>query len=491
MTPTYYDLLYHGILVMPAFMCLSGLMIMALSGRFASFKRSNLLLGLLCFSGFVSQLMLAIYTSGIGNFEYFFIVDIVGTFFTLLFPVLMILYFRSILASTKESRWVFLMLLPPVIMAGMLAVLYTRIGYANSGEYLRQYFDLSEYFGTYKGFFGKLWGSTIKDSIEAVKVHLPQGTRLVSFVTIRRLIIHLYNWLMVAEALLMVGYVLYRRGIYRSHMENIMSQVDVEERKLKSATHWIMVNFILLMTLMLLGISTLQDHKFFCILFELLWTVVMAITFYKFNNNIMTFADMERFWKENGDGDSFVLPYVPDATQSESEKEPQAEEDATTIKPAVTQAAPISSSDVQSVITTQMLPASLDPSGACAPNPALVEEETTIQDDKLSKVIRDWEQSEEKPFLKESITISEVSQQMRINPRLLSNYLNSIYRLNFNTWINNLRVQEAVNMMRSSDKLSVADIATATGFADTTAMGRAFKRLYNMSPSEFKKKRAS
>ena len=77
----------------------------------------------------------------------------------------------------------------------------------------------------------------------------------------------------------------------------------------------------------------------------------------------------------------------------------------------------------------------------------------------IDAIVTEWTRREDKPYLKESITIMQVAEQMGLNTRLLSNYLNSVKGRNFNAWINYLKVEETKLMLladRSPDFVIVS-----------------------------------
>lgn len=105
---------------------------------------------------------------------------------------------------------------------------------------------------------------------------------------------------------------------------------------------------------------------------------------------------------------------------------------------------------------------------------------------KIDLVILEWEQRADKPFFDEGITLTTVAQSMKISPRLLSDYLNKIYGINFNKWINNLRIEEVKQMIKEQPQITLTSLAQETGFTDSSAMSKIFKRIVGETPSSYR-----
>lgn len=62
--------------------------------------------------------------------------------------------------------------------------------------------------------------------------------------------------------------------------------------------------------------------------------------------------------------------------------------------------------------------------------------------DPISVIIDRWINRDDRPYLADGLTINKVAEQMNLNKRLLSQYLNNVLCQNFNAWINELKVNE-------------------------------------------------
>lgn len=106
----------------------------------------------------------------------------------------------------------------------------------------------------------------------------------------------------------------------------------------------------------------------------------------------------------------------------------------------------------------------------------------------IDNIVKEWTRRDDKPYLKESITITQVAEEMGLNARLLSNYINNVKGRNFNSWINYLKVQETKVVLLADRTLPLSDIAYRMGFADLASMSRIFKLMEEMPPSVYRQR---
>lgn len=102
-----------------------------------------------------------------------------------------------------------------------------------------------------------------------------------------------------------------------------------------------------------------------------------------------------------------------------------------------------------------------------------------------------WQSREDKPYLKEGLTISDVASQIGTGTTQISYTLNHSLGTNFNTWINRLRIAEAKRLLESDPGAQITDIAYKSGFSDVAVFSRNFKKIEGLTATEFKKKKAA
>ncbi len=95
-----------------------------------------------------------------------------------------------------------------------------------------------------------------------------------------------------------------------------------------------------------------------------------------------------------------------------------------------------------------------------------------------------------KSYTNPKLTLKECAKGINSNEKYLSNYLNKVMNMNFNTYINNLRIDEAKSLLISSDSdlYTIEAIAKMAGFNSKSSFNAVFKKHVGMTPSEFKNK---
>lgn len=95
-----------------------------------------------------------------------------------------------------------------------------------------------------------------------------------------------------------------------------------------------------------------------------------------------------------------------------------------------------------------------------------------------------------KSYLNPRLTLNDCAKGIKSNEKYLSNYLNKVMNMNFNTYINNLRIEEAKALLLStdSDRYTIEAIAKMAGFNSKSSFNAVFKKHVGMTPSEFKSK---
>ena len=94
----------------------------------------------------------------------------------------------------------------------------------------------------------------------------------------------------------------------------------------------------------------------------------------------------------------------------------------------------------------------------------------------------------DKNYLNPRLTLNECAKGIKSNEKYLSNYLNKVLNINFNTYLNNLRIEEAKVLLLSpkSEKYTIEAIAKMAGFNSKSSFNSVFKKYMNMTPSEYK-----
>ncbi|MCI9329559.1 MAG: helix-turn-helix domain-containing protein, partial [Ruminococcus sp.] len=86
---------------------------------------------------------------------------------------------------------------------------------------------------------------------------------------------------------------------------------------------------------------------------------------------------------------------------------------------------------------------------------------------------------------KSDIRLADLAEQLYLSPAYLSKYIKTRLHMNFVDYVNSIRLFHAVAEIRNSEK-KITNIAIDNGFSNLTAFSHAFKKFYDMTPSEFR-----
>jgi AraC-like DNA-binding protein len=87
------------------------------------------------------------------------------------------------------------------------------------------------------------------------------------------------------------------------------------------------------------------------------------------------------------------------------------------------------------------------------------------------------------------LTIDSLAQKLKTRQHYISSVINRCTNKNFNTFINEYRVKEAVLLLSREDILnySIDYVASSSGFKDRINFYRVFKKVTGLSPTDFRK----
>lgn len=100
--------------------------------------------------------------------------------------------------------------------------------------------------------------------------------------------------------------------------------------------------------------------------------------------------------------------------------------------------------------------------------------------------------TERKVYKRTDLTLDALAQETGFNRYYLSNVLNRCTGKNFNSYVNEFRVKEAIRIMSEpgGDDLTVDAIAFESGFNDRQSLYRVFKKITGLSPKDFRKNKS-
>lgn len=99
------------------------------------------------------------------------------------------------------------------------------------------------------------------------------------------------------------------------------------------------------------------------------------------------------------------------------------------------------------------------------------------------------EYMKQKPYHKLNFNIEDIADALKTNTRYISQVINETFELNFFNFVNNYRIEEAKEILKSKDseKYTIEGVAKMVGFNSKSSFNNAFKRSTGLTPSEFKK----
>lgn len=89
-------------------------------------------------------------------------------------------------------------------------------------------------------------------------------------------------------------------------------------------------------------------------------------------------------------------------------------------------------------------------------------------------------------FLERGVTIETLASTIGTNRTYLSNTIHKVYSCSFSDFVNSLRIDYAIGLIRESGgQKPIGQIAMASGFASASAMNRCFNKFKHMTPTEW------
>ena len=91
------------------------------------------------------------------------------------------------------------------------------------------------------------------------------------------------------------------------------------------------------------------------------------------------------------------------------------------------------------------------------------------------------------PYIKREFSLSQMSFDLKIPERFLSNYFNKELEITFSEWRRNLRIDHVCRLIEAGESrnLTIEAIATNAGFASRSKFIDAFKERKGVTPSAF------
>lgn len=116
----------------------------------------------------------------------------------------------------------------------------------------------------------------------------------------------------------------------------------------------------------------------------------------------------------------------------------------------------------------------------CLPSYKLIEKGTIDSDDLVYQTVSYLARN-----FTEKITLTSMAKALGISPYVLSRVFSGTFHMNFNQYLNDLRLNYACTMLIHTNH-SITDIYLNAGFESQRTFNRVFKERFHMSPREYR-----
>ena len=132
-------------------------------------------------------------------------------------------------------------------------------------------------------------------------------------------------------------------------------------------------------------------------------------------------------------------------------------------------------------------------SGVTPEDLELIEENTDSQkltDELLSEVMQQIDDfmKSEKPYLTPGMTVKSLGKELSLNPKYISQAINTKAGINFSEYINGFKIGHACALLKNPEQqhLTVLDVMLESGFNTKSNFNRAFKAITGSTPFEYR-----
>ena len=111
-----------------------------------------------------------------------------------------------------------------------------------------------------------------------------------------------------------------------------------------------------------------------------------------------------------------------------------------------------------------------------------IDRETIIQIEKGMALI-----NEKELFLNPNLTLTDVARELKVSKHNLSQYLNEKLDKSFSTYINELRIEKAKQLLQMKNNYTIDGLGYESGFNSKSTFYTVFKKITGKTPSQYRK----
>ena len=113
---------------------------------------------------------------------------------------------------------------------------------------------------------------------------------------------------------------------------------------------------------------------------------------------------------------------------------------------------------------------------------------TEVNAEKIRQISAEIEEvmRKEKPFLQPDLRVSDLARLLHTNRDYISRAIRLDKGMSFNEYVNRLRIEHAITLMKNNPQMSVLDLSVKSGYTSQASFFRNFKQFTGTSPKQFK-----
>ena len=111
-------------------------------------------------------------------------------------------------------------------------------------------------------------------------------------------------------------------------------------------------------------------------------------------------------------------------------------------------------------------------------------EKVAIQDQLFLNKVIDLTHAQ---MVSQNVNITDLADSMKMTPRQLNRKINAITGNNISKYILQVRMLHAKHLLDSNKDYTIAEVAYKCGYEENSNFTRAFKMLYGITPSQYRK----